>query len=85
MLVECAAGLLAGLVAWYVIPDSQGIGADALVGTISAGTGAFLFDLFGHRVPFDAYSAGGILVAVISAFAVLLAVRAAAGRRSVGP
>ena len=85
MLLECAAGFLTGALARYFVPDSAGFGADTLLGIVGGGTGAFVYKLFGHRVPFDGFDAWSVLVAVASAIGLIIVSRSVAGRRTIAP
>lgn len=83
MLIECIAGLCVGVVARYVVPDSTGIGADTLLGIIGGGAGAFIYKLFGHALPFDAFNARSIAAAAAGAVILIMVARAASGRRTI--
>jgi uncharacterized membrane protein YeaQ/YmgE (transglycosylase-associated protein family) len=83
MIAEALAGIVSGVFAWYVIPDSIGVGADTLLGLVGGGLGAFIYKLFGHRIGFDGFNAWSVASAVIGALAVILVSRAAAGRRTI--
>jgi uncharacterized membrane protein YeaQ/YmgE (transglycosylase-associated protein family) len=83
MLIEVFAGFCVGVIARYVIPDSQGIGADTLAGIIGGGLGAFIYKLFGHKPTFDDYNLWSIASAMAGAVVLILVLRATAGRRTV--
>lgn len=83
MLAEVIAGFCVGVIARYIVPDSQGVGADTLTGIVGGGAGAFIYKLFGHKPSFDDFSLWSIVSAVAGAFILILIVRAAAGRRTV--
>jgi len=85
MLAECITGFLVGIAARYIVPDSQGLGTDTLVGILGGGVGAFLYKRFGHKPSFDQFDLWSICVAAIDAFLLILVVRAAAGRRTIAP
>lgn len=84
MLLEVLVGFCVGIAARYVIPDSAGVGADTLLGIVGGGVGAFIYKLFGHRPAFDEWDPWSLVCAAIGAFVLIVAVRAAAGRRTVG-
>lgn len=83
MLVEAIVGLCVGVIARYVVPDSPGVGGDTLAGIVGGGLGAFIYKLFGHAPPFDAYNAWSITSAAAGALILILVIRAAAGRRTI--
>lgn len=83
MIAEALAGLVSGVAAWYVVPDSPGIGSDTLLGLVGALCGAFISKLFGHRTAFDAFNGWSLGGAVLGAFVLILVSRAAAGRRTI--
>ena len=83
MLVETVVGLCVGVIARYIIPDSPGVGGDTLAGIVGGGAGAFIYDLFGHRVSFDDFNAWSIVSAVVGAFILILVLRATAGRQTI--
>lgn len=84
MAVEAFAGILAGVLAWYVIPDTRGIAADTLLGLIGGGLAAFIYKLFGHRLPFEGWSPESLTAAVFGALLLIGFTRMATGRRIVG-
>jgi uncharacterized membrane protein YeaQ/YmgE (transglycosylase-associated protein family) len=83
MLAEVMAGLCVGIIARYIVPDSQGIGADTLTGIVGGGVGAFIYKLFGHRLPYDQYDAWSLISAAAGAAILILVMRATTGRRTV--
>lgn len=83
MLAEVVTGLCVGIVARYILPDSQGIGADTLTGIVGGGVGAFIYKLFGHTLPFDDFNGWSLVSAAAGAAVLLFIMRAAAGRRTV--
>jgi uncharacterized membrane protein YeaQ/YmgE (transglycosylase-associated protein family) len=83
MLAEVITGLCVGIVARYIVPDSQGIGADTLTGIVGGGVGAFIYKLFGHKLPFDDFSGWSLTSAAAGAAILILVMRATSGRRTV--
>lgn len=83
MLVETVVGFCVGVLARYIVPDSPGIGGDTLAGIVGGGLGAFIYKLFGHKLPFDDYSGSSITCAAAGALILILIIRAAAGRRTI--
>ena len=83
MLAEVIAGLCVGIIARYIVPDSQGIGADTLTGIVGGGVGAFIYKLFGHQLSFDQFNAWSLTSAAAGAVILILVMRATAGRRTV--
>lgn len=83
MLVEAIAGLIVGVFARWFIPDSQGIGADTLIGVIGALMGGFVYKLFGHKPPFYDWSDWSVVTAVIVALVFIIVLRGAGGRRTI--
>jgi uncharacterized membrane protein YeaQ/YmgE (transglycosylase-associated protein family) len=83
MVVEVVAGFCVGVIARYIVPDSQGIGADTLLGIVGGGVGAFIYKLFGHHLAFNEFNAWSIASAAAGAFVLILVGRATAGRRTV--
>lgn len=83
MLVEVFVGFCVGVAARFVVPDSQGLGADTLAGILGGGLGAFIYKLFGHQLAFDDFNRWSIVSAVAGAFILILVMRATAGRRTV--
>ncbi|MFN2449768.1 MAG: hypothetical protein ABR508_08245 [Candidatus Baltobacteraceae bacterium] len=84
MAIEALAGVLAGLAARYVLPDSPGLGSDTLVGLLGGGLAAFVYKLAVHRPAFDAFDGWSIAAAACGGFALIALVRMGAGRRIVG-
>lgn len=83
MLVEAVVGLCVGVICRYIVPDSPGVGADTLAGIVGGGLGGFIYKLFGHEPPLDAFNAWSIASAAVGAFALILVIRATAGRRTI--
>jgi uncharacterized membrane protein YeaQ/YmgE (transglycosylase-associated protein family) len=85
MLAETMTGFCMGLVLWYLVPDSKGIGMDTIFGLVGGGVGAYVYHLFGHRIPFDlwAWNAWSLVSSAAGAALLVLVVRAAGGRRTV--
>lgn len=83
MLVHAIAGLAAGIVARFFVPDSPGIGADTLAGILGGFLGGFVYELFGHKPPFYDYNGWSIVSAIAGAMILIFILRATAGRRTV--
>jgi uncharacterized membrane protein YeaQ/YmgE (transglycosylase-associated protein family) len=83
MVIEVVAGFCVGVIARYIVPDSQGIGADTLLGIVGGGVGAFIYKLFGHHLAFSEFNVWSIASAAAGAFVLILVARATAGRRTV--
>ena len=83
MMVEAAAGFAVGLLAYYIVPDSPGAGADTLTGLVGGGVAAFIFKLFGHTLAFDDFSVWSITSAAAGALFSIILLRATAGRQTI--
>lgn len=83
MLAEVMAGLCVGVIARYIVPDSQGIGADTLTGIVGGGVGGFIYKLFGHQLSYDQSNAWSLVSAAAGAAILILVMRATSGRRTV--
>ncbi len=83
MLAEVVAGLCVGIIGRYIVPDSQGIGADTLTGIVGGGLGGFIYKLFGHQLPYDDFNAWSLVSAAAGAAILILVMRATSGRRTV--
>ncbi len=83
MLVEAVIGLCVGVIARYVVPDSQGIGGDTLTGIVGGVLGGFIYKLFGNKPPIDDYNAWSMASAAAGALIVILVIRATGGRRTI--
>lgn len=83
MLAEVVTGFCVGIIARYIVPDSQGIGADTLLGIVGGGLGGFIYKLFGHPISFDDFNAWSLVSAAAGAGILILVMRTASGRRTV--
>ncbi|MBV8117346.1 MAG: GlsB/YeaQ/YmgE family stress response membrane protein [Candidatus Eremiobacteraeota bacterium] len=85
MVLWAIAGILAGCLARFVVPDggATGLAGDTLIGLLGGLAGGFTYHLFGHKPAIYGYDAMSILCAAVGACVLLLVVRAGSGRRTV--
>jgi uncharacterized membrane protein YeaQ/YmgE (transglycosylase-associated protein family) len=83
LLIFLLIGLIAGVLAKYVVPGEGpgGIVGDLVVGVIGAFIGGWVFNQFGH-VGYDGFTWWSILVAFVGAVILLFILRAVSGRRA---